>query len=449
MADTEHSGAGRSKATLAENAVHWSGASAPGFLQRPLHRLWLLDQARSLFEFFLPASINPDGGFFGLDLDGTPLPAARSNGELRLLFTTSRMVHCAAIGHQLGMPGCERIVDHGMAFLWDRHRDNLNGGFFNGVDDAGAPDPAKQAYGHAFVLLAAASAKVVGHPDADRLLADVTDILVNRFWDPAAGATSEEYTADWQSFSDYRGQNSNMHLTEALMAAFEATGDSTYIEMAQSIAGLIIDKHARAQNWRVPEHFDTDWNVDFDFTGDPQFRPSGTTPGHAMEWSRLLVQLWELGNRQHDWMRPAAEALFLNAWEHGWDKTTGGFYYTLQWDNVPDETDRYWWPCCEAIAAASVLAKVSDNPQFETAYRRVWGFVEHHFIDRTQGGWHAELDSLLAPVQRVFRGKPDIYHALQASLIPLLPANGSITAHLASVEAGKLLNGETGAQNLR
>ena len=107
MADIEHSGAGRSKATLAENAVHWSGASAPGFLQRPLHRLWLLDQARSLFEFFLPASINPDGGFFGLDLDGTPLPAARSNGELRLLFTTSRMVHCAAIGHQLGMPGCQ------------------------------------------------------------------------------------------------------------------------------------------------------------------------------------------------------------------------------------------------------------------------------------------------------------------------------------------------------
>ena len=65
--------------------------------------------------------------------------------------------------------------------------------------------------------------------------------------------------------------------------------------MAESIAALIIGRHAREQGWRVAEHFDGEWNVDRDYAGDPMFRPKGTTPGHALEWSRLLVQLWELG----------------------------------------------------------------------------------------------------------------------------------------------------------
>jgi mannose/cellobiose epimerase-like protein (N-acyl-D-glucosamine 2-epimerase family) len=34
------------------------------------------------------------------------------------------------------------------------------------------------------------------------------------------------------AFDSYRGQKSNMHLTESLMVAFEATNDSTYRRMA-------------------------------------------------------------------------------------------------------------------------------------------------------------------------------------------------------------------------
>ena len=165
------------------------------------------------------------------------------------------MVHCFAIAHLLGLPGADRIVDHGMAFLWERMRDAEHGGYFWGVDDEKPTDPTKQAYGHAFVLLAASSAMCVGHPDAPRLLADVTQVIEDRFWDKAAGATTEEYNPDWSPMGTYRGQNSNMHLTEALMAAFEATGERGYLDKAESIASLIIDRHARNEGWRVAEHF--------------------------------------------------------------------------------------------------------------------------------------------------------------------------------------------------
>ncbi len=423
-------------------ASGWVGTMGPRFVERPVHRHWLLSQARSLFDFFQLAAFNSRGGFVTLGDDGRPNPARPGqSGVERQLHDTSRMVHCFSVAHLLGLPGADRVVDHGMRFLWERHRDGANGGYFWGVDDERATTPAKQAYGHAFVLLAAASAKVVGHPDADRLLGDVTDVLLSRFWDEAAGATTEEYLADWGSIGDYRGQNSNMHLTEALMAAHEATDDGRYLGMAERVAGLIIDRHAREQGWRVAEHFDSSWRVDRDYAGDPMFRPRGTTPGHALEWSRLLIQLWELGGRRHAWMPEAAKALFLKTVEVGWDRAVGGFYYTLGWDDRPDQADRYWWPCAEGICAAAALASVDPDPAFEAWYRRIWGFVNDHVLDRRFGGWFPELDSSLAPVNRVFTGKPDLYHAVQACIIPLLPADGSITRGLRGRGSTAILGG--------
>lgn len=408
----------------------WVGIEGGRFAERIGHRRWLFDQATGLLDFFHPASFNPAGGFFTLDEEGRHYAPEGSTGSVRQIHDTTRTVHCFAIAHLMGVPGADRVIDHGMRFLLERHRDEVHGGYFWGVDDAGSTDPKKQAYGHAFVLLAASSAKVVGHPDADRLLADVTEVLFNRFWDKSVGATTEEYAADWATISDYRGQNSNMHLTEALMAAFEATGDANYLDMAGSIASLIIDRHACEQGWRVAEHFTRDWQVDRNYEGDPTFRPAGTTPGHALEWSRLLVQMWELSGRNADWQIEAARNLFLKTVDIGWDRRTGGFYYTLDWQDQPSRPDRFWWPCAEGIGAAAVLGAVDPDPRFEEWYRRIWDFTANHLVDRANGGWFPELDGELKPISNVFRGKPDLYHALQACLIPLLPPNGSITRGL-------------------
>nr|WP_256515673.1 AGE family epimerase/isomerase [Alsobacter ponti] len=393
----------------------------------PAHRLWLLRQADALFDLFAGA-VDPAGGFHDLDTDGSPMPAGAN--PARQLHATTRMVHCFAIGHLMGRPGCDAIVDHGMAFLWNGHRDAARGGYLWGVGPQGPTDDSKQAYGHAFVLLAASSAKVAGHPDADRLLADVTETLLTRFWEERHGAVAEEFARDWTPLGDYRGQNSNMHLTEALMAAFEATGDGQYLRMAERIADLIVNRHARALGWRLAEHFDAEWALDRDYSGSPMFRPYGVTPGHWLEWARLLVQLWELGGRRVDWLPGAARGLFLQAVQDGWDRDKGGFYYTLEWSGAPRIRDRYWWPCCEGIGAAHVLRATTGEAVFEEWYRRIWNFSAARFIDAKHGGWVPQLDDALRPNSDPFFGKPDIYHALQACLIPLLPATGSITRGL-------------------
>ncbi|MDP2782747.1 AGE family epimerase/isomerase [Devosia sp.] len=398
---------------------------------RPFHRQYLMRQANNLFDFFAAPSLNPKGGFFELDDDGKALNPANA---VRQVHGTTRMVHCFAIGSLIGRPGSDEMVDHGMHYLWNKHRDTRHGGYVWGVDDHGVTDGSKQAYGHAFVLLAASSAKLVGHPLADKVLADVTEVIEHRFWDDTVGAVREEFGNDWSQITSYRGQNSNMHLTEALMAAYEATGEKAYLSKAERIAELIIAKHAVPLGYRVAEHFDENWVLDKEYVGSEMFRPSGTTPGHWLEWARLLMQLWILGDKRLSWMPDAARNLFRQSIELGWDAQHGGFFYTLDWDNKPVLREKLWWPVSEAIGAAAFLSAYDREDYFQIWYRKLWDYAENHVIDHERGGWLSELSEDLKPKSRLFTGKPDIYHALQACLIPLYPATGSLTAAIISTD---------------
>ena len=63
----------------------------------------------------------------------------------------------------------------------------------------------------------------------------------------------------------------------------------------------------------------------------------------------------------------------------------------------------------------------------------IWDFVAKDIIDRDNGGWRAEAVEPEGSIAPLFQGKPDLYHALQACLIPLLPTSGTITRGLATV----------------
>jgi sulfoquinovose isomerase len=391
---------------------------------RPFHRQYLMRQANNLFDFFEAPSMNPKGGFFELDDEGNPLDA---DNAVRQIHVTTRMVHCAVLGSLIGRPGSDEIVDHGMRYIWEKHRDTRHGGYVWSVDDNGVANGSKQAYGHAFVLLAASSAKLVGHPLADQMIADVTGIINTRFWDEQSGSVKDEYNQNWSQLLPYRGQNANMHMTEGLMAAFEATGNRDYLAKAERIAELIIARNAVPLGHRVAEHFDQHWVLDKNYEGNEMFRPSGTTPGHWLEWSRLLYQLWVLGEKRLSWMTGAARELFVQSIELGWDKVHGGFFYTLDWDNKPIMREKLWWPTSEAIGAAAYISAFDSGDYFQAWYRKLWDYAENHVIDHKRGGWLSELTEDLKPTSRLFVGKPDIYHALQACLIPLYPTNGSLT----------------------
>src|SRR6056300_607261 len=281
-------------------------------LDESAHRAWLWSDALNQFAFFRN-SLNPAGGFCVLSHDGQPL-----DSPVQELHTTTRLVHSYALGKLAGIETADALINHGIEHLWNTHRDPDQGGYFWSIDISLPKDDRKLAYGHVFVLLAGASAKIAGHPEADRLIADVSAVLDQYFWEEDAGLYCDEWNRDWTPFSDYRGMNANMHGVEALLTAFEATGNDIYLTRAGRILDFFIRKIAPQENWRLPEHYTSDWSIDRNYSGNPMFRPSGTTPGHSFELARLLLQYHDLRSSLNGDVIATSRKLVYQALSDAW-----------------------------------------------------------------------------------------------------------------------------------
>ena len=147
------------------NTQIFSHESAPidNILNDVLHREWQTTSIRKQCNFFA-RSKSCLGGFDVLNWDGGVL-----TGRNKELHTVTRMVHSFSLVGDLGVEQAEELVEHGLDFIWSVHRDRKHGGYFWSVGNSGPVDKVKLAYGHVFVLLAAASAKISGSTQADHI----------------------------------------------------------------------------------------------------------------------------------------------------------------------------------------------------------------------------------------------------------------------------------------
>jgi sulfoquinovose isomerase len=378
----------------------------------------LLDGAR--------AAASPDGAFAWLNELCRP-----DDSRPRELWITARMTHLFSLGHLLGREGDAEMADSGLKGLRTVFSDHESGGWFPTVGAHGPLDTHKQAYDHVFVVLAASSATIADRPGARELLDEALEVLTQHFWDEDAGALVDVWDRGWTELEPYRGGNANMHGVEALLTVADATGDIVWAERAGRIVQRLILDESRDHGWRVPEHHDANWRVLPDYNVDlPRhpFRPYGVTPGHGLEWSRMLLQLNTLC--PDDALPQAARALFDTAVRDAWSDTRPGLAYTTDWDGIPVVRERFHWVLCEAIGAAAALAQVSDDPRYDEWYTRWWDLARERFIDLRRGGWVHELDELGHPSSGTWQGKPDWYHAAQATLLPRLPVTASLAGAL-------------------
>ena len=188
------------------------------------------------------------------------------------------------------------------------------------------------------------------------------------------------------------------------MAAFEATGERGYLEKAESIATLILRRHAAEADWRMPEHFRADWSVDRDYRGSDMFRPYRLYAGTRARMGAAGIAALGAGRAPARLAPDARKNLFAQALAQGWDAERGGLYYTVEYDGSPRVRDRLWWPICEGIGAArfSWRRSTAIGP-YEGWYRRLWDFAARRLIDRRNGGWFAQLDDTLAAGRALFR----------------------------------------------
>ncbi|CAB4689441.1 MAG: AGE family epimerase/isomerase [Actinobacteria bacterium] len=375
-----------------------------------------------LLDFAARARV--DAGFGHLDATGSVPPQAPVE-----LWITCRMTHVFGLASLLGpdRAGARALLDHGVAALLGPWRDERSGGWFTTLRPDGAPDDdSKAGYAHAFVVLAGATATAAGHPRGPELLAEAVAVLRERFWEEEHGMVVDAWDRDFATCDAYRGLNANMHAVEALLAAYDVSGDSWALAAATRIGERVAHDLGPGFSWRLPEHFDEAWvpqpEHHRDRPADP-FQPYGVTIGHLLEWSRLLLHLHVASTRDRahrvaadrQGLLGAAAALTGAAIRDGWAADgTDGFVYTTDFDGAPVVRERMHWVIAEAVANAAMRITVGLDDDAERDLERWLGFAEAHHVDLDGGSWWHELDADLRPSGTVWPGKPDVYHQLQA-----------------------------------
>lgn len=382
------------------------------------HQTWLERQADDLLTFGRRTG-RAGGGAHWLADDGTP-----DLDRPHHTWITTRTVHVYGIGTLMGRPGCAPIAENALAGLEGELRDHDHGGWYPSVH-RGAPAPTKSCYDHVFVVLAGATARHAGLSGGPRLFDDAVAVLEQRFWDEDAGRLVDTWDRSFSTLEPYRGLNANMHGVEAMLSIASLTGERHWLDRADRISRFVIEQ-AEANRWRIPEHYDADWQPMLDHNRDrpaDQFKPYGSTVGHSFEWARLLTHLANAPiDSDRSSLVDAAVQLVDRAEADGWAPDGApGFVYTVDWDGSPVVRDRLWWVLTEAIAAAAVLWHQTGDAVHAERYRRWWDHAASHYIDPTDGSWQHQLDHRNRPDTTVWGGKPDLYHAFQAALIPTRP----------------------------
>ena len=400
------------------------------WLSTPAHARWLEAEGDRLLAFGR-ASRHPEVGFAWLGETGVPDLARPVE-----LWVSCRMTHVYALGHLLGRPGSAALVDHGLHSLHNRFHDHEHGGWYAKIGPDGPTVTDKTAYEHAFVVLAASSATAAGRPGALELLHESLGVMLEQFWDDGPGMVVEQWDASFTTLDGYRGVNANMHSVEALLAAADVLDDPSLRARALRITTRVVHDLAAGNDWRIPEHFDATWTPVLDYNQDEPahpFRPYGATIGHWLEWSRLTLDLRAaLGDEAPDWMLPDAVALFDAAVEQGWAVDgADGFVYTVDWSGTPVVRERMHWVAAEATATAAALHAVTGEASYAAWYATWWDHISDCFRDESGGSWWHELSPANRPSSLTWSGKPDVYHAFQATLLPRLPLAPTLATALA------------------
>lgn len=378
---------------------------------------FLKDHIKSILDFYAPNIVDETGGFFhNFKDDGSVF-----NGGERHLVSSCRMVFIFCKAYE--MFGDELYLErakHGISYIRDHHWDETRLGYNWTLTDGHKPDDqTNHCYGLAFVILSFSAAYEMGIKDAKVDLGRAYNLMEEHLWDAPIGLYADEASPDWSNVGSYRGQNANMHSCEAMIAAYEATGEDKYLDRAYALAKTVAVDLADKSDGLIWEHFTQDLNIDWEYNkDDPKnlYRPWGFQPGHQTEWTKLLLTLHK--HRPEDWMIERAKSLFDRALDICWDDDKGGILYGFAPDGSICDDDKYFWVQAETFAAAARLEAVTGDSVYADWYTKIWSYSWEHMIDHEHGAWYRVLtgdNKKYSDEKSTAGGKCD-YHTIGACL---------------------------------
>ncbi len=363
----EKSGRLETRFTPAHDRVIESGA-----WRRRVHH-WLFEETLPLWS---TAGVDErHGGFHeALGFDGEALMKPKR------MRTTARQVYAFAVAKARGWNGpADRLIAHGIAFIAGKGRTDRGGWVRTLNVDGSVADATEDAYDHSCVLLALAHAHMCGNPDALRLGEETFSFLDAHLEDSRMTGFLE--TSDGEG---ERRSNPHMHLLEAFLAWYEATGDRTYLRRAARIIDLFRSHFFDAESWTLGEYFDAAWKPAAGEKG------TWTEPGHHFEWASLLTDFAARSGQSE--LSNFARKLYASAIANGLNRATGLAYGAVSRQGLPLDLVSRSWPQAEAIKAAIALDG-SGGPDLKPEIEaRVGRLFRWHIDPAPLGLWIDRID---------------------------------------------------------
>ncbi|MDX2369183.1 MAG: AGE family epimerase/isomerase [Colwellia sp.] len=382
-----------------------------------LSKEFLLQHCQEILDFYTPRLVDSNGGYFQNYYDDGSLFCESSK---QLVSSTRLIVNyaLASVNFNSSLHKNEylAIAKHGLYYLENVHWQAKTENYAWTVIDNKPDDMTQQAYGYAFVLLAYAAAKKSGIITSDEKLITTYNQLEDRFWQGDYGLYADEISPDG-ILSDYRGQNSNMHLCEAMIAAYEATNNTLFLDRAKLLSHNIAVRQAALTDNLIWEHYTVNFQPDWEYNkDDPKnlYRPWGFQPGHQTEWAKLLLILNRYAPEK--WLVERAVALYDHAYDIAWDDDFGGLIYGFDPQGQWCDDDKYFWVQAETFATAALLYSETKEQKYFDQYHAIWQYCDQHFVDHKYGAWFRLLsrDNTKYSLEKSSAGAKCDYHTLCA-----------------------------------
>jgi mannose-6-phosphate isomerase len=353
---------------------------------------WLRE---TLLPFWAAAGFDAPHGAFVEKFEPSGAPTredyTRVRVQARQIYVFS---HAAVAGFSdLGLARAQSAF----AFLEDHAWDGGNGGWFHRLRRGGPVlDSRKDSYDHAFLLLAMAWLyRAGGDARVLRRAKETWTFLEDRlgvFRDGRFDGYSEWQLPAGTAIPLPRRQNPHMHLLEALLALYEASGEPAWLEGAGRIFDLFEQYFFDASSGQLIEFFDADWQEvpSPDSPGGRRLRE----PGHHFEWAWLLHRYADLSGN------PAAVAamrgLFDWAWAHGIDRSGAAPFVVFEEldpeGRVLAGGTKRLWPQTEAVKACLAVYERFGEQAALTGARQLLDALFTTFADLESPRWREQVD---------------------------------------------------------
>lgn len=349
--------------------------------------------------FWAKNGVDPKGGFYeDLQMDGRPNVEA-----LRRVRVQARQCYVYAHAAHLGwFDDAHKTANHGWRYLTSKGLQGGNSianGAFAGCahllnPDGSVHDALRDTYAQAFLLLAASWRYRAFQCDEGLDYLQKTTHFLNSQLKAKNAGWHEGIPANLP-----RRQNPHMHLFEAFLAAYEATSDEQYLQLADSVFTMFENSFFDTKTNTLLEFFDENWVPD-EQTGHL------TEPGHMMEWCWLLHWYARLSGKN---VTRVSEKLYQAGAKLGMNMQTGLIINEMSLTGEITNPASRLWPQTEFIKANIARARAGQKDAEFSAASMIDKLFKFYLDVPIMGGWHDQR-SVAGEVTSTIMPSSTFYH---------------------------------------